>query len=253
MKRLFIIKVGTTFASTRRRFGDFDDWTREALGPVSTETEIIDAEHGAPLPAPEVCAGVVVTGAHAMVTERHPWSLAVEKWIPALIDGGVPFFGICYGHQLLAKAMGGEVGFHPGGQEIGTVGLELLPVCAADPLFHSLPARIAAHVVHSQTALHLPKDAVLLAASAHEPHHAFRVGHRAWGVQFHPEYTNFVMRDYIQAGERELEGRGIDISFLLKAIAETPHATLVLRRFGRFVDHAEASNRQPRERKRRWG
>ena len=162
MKRLFIIKVGTTFASTRGRIGDFDDWTLEALGPVSIEREIIDVEHGAPLPAPEVCAGVVVTGAHAMVTEQRPWSLAVEQWIPALIEKSVPFFGICYGHQLLAKAMGGEVGFHPGGQEIGTVDLELLPGCAADPLFHSLPTRIAAHVVHSQTAPHLPGEAVLL-------------------------------------------------------------------------------------------
>jgi len=62
MKSLYIIKAGTTFPATAKQFGDFDAWAAAALGPVGIETRIVDAEHGAALPAAEDCAGVVVTG-----------------------------------------------------------------------------------------------------------------------------------------------------------------------------------------------
>ena len=66
------------------------------------------------------------------------------------------FWGICYGHQLLAKAAGGEAGYHPRGKEIGTVRVDLVDGHNGDALFQSLPNSFAAHVTHSQTVLQLP-------------------------------------------------------------------------------------------------
>ena len=54
-------------------------------------------------------------------------------------NAGLPLFGICYGHQLLAHALGGEVGDNPVGREMGTVGIDLHPEAAHDPLFDGLP------------------------------------------------------------------------------------------------------------------
>lgn len=241
-RAVFILKVGSTFPATAAAFGDFDDWTRAALGDDSLRVVSVDVEHGADLPALADCAGVIITGSHAMVTDRLPWSLAVEQWLPALIEAEVPLLGVCYGHQLLAQAMGGEVGFHSRGKEVGTKAIELLPACAADPLFRHLPMTLLAHTTHAQTVVSLPPGAVHLAANLHEPHHAFRLGACAWGVQFHPEYTPEIMRAYIEAQAKALTDAGQDLATLLREVAPTPFAADILVQFGRRVKANDESS-----------
>ncbi len=235
MRRLFIIKAGTTFPNTARQWGDFDLWTLNGLQLSSSEVEVVDVAAGSPLPDAKACSGVVVTGSHAMVTDNLPWSEATAAWIPSLIAAEVPFLGICYGHQLLAQAMGGRVGFHPGGEEIGTVDIHLLPNSRTDPLFCSLPSPFKAHTTHSQTVLSLPQGAVCLASNSFEPHHAFRLGSCAWGVQFHPEYDRKIMESYVVEQTEGLEAAGQDVPELLRTIADTPEAATILRRFGRMM------------------
>jgi GMP synthase (glutamine-hydrolysing) len=234
MKKLYIIKTGTTFPDTLKQLGDFDAWTRASLGETATGIRILDVERGAPLPVAADCAGVVITGAHAMVTDNLPWSIALEKWIPSLLAAGIPLFGICYGHQLLARAAGGEVGFHPLGKEIGTVVVNRLDPAIEDSLFQGLPDSFPAHVTHAQTVLALPPGATRLAANRHEPNHAFRLGERAWGVQFHPEYSTDIMRAYIREQANELAVAVMDIATLLQTVIPTPAAGDLLRDFARL-------------------
>jgi GMP synthase (glutamine-hydrolysing) len=236
MQKLFIIKAGATFPATRKQFGDFDTWTLQALGSVGVETCIRDVQHGDALPAPEVCAGAVITGSHAMVTENLPWSVRLEKWIPSLLSNSIPLLGICYGHQLLARAGGGRVATHPRGMEIGTVAVDLLAAGRRDALFASLPPRFDVHVTHAQTVLRLPPEAVRLAANDYEPHHAFRLGDCAWGVQFHPEFSAAVTRSYIQEQAGALAAAGCDIARLRAAVAETTMAAKILENFAGIVN-----------------
>ena len=236
MKKLYIIKVGTTFSNILEKFGDFDKWTLEALGDVEIETSILDVENGAELPKAKDCAGVVITGSHAMVTEKLPWSVRLERWIPSLIEAKTPFFGICYGHQLLAEATGGEVGFHKMGKELGTVEVEQVSDCVDDHLFKELPNSFSVHATHAQTVLKLPKGARRLAANSYEPNHAFCVGECAWGVQFHPEYNVDVMCAYVEAQEEDLQTKGTDIKKVLGTVNDTPVASQVFRNFAHFVE-----------------
>ncbi len=171
-----------------------------------------------------------------MVTDNLPWSIALEKWIPSLLSTGVPLFGICYGHQLLARAAGGEVGFHPQGKEIGTVAVDRLDAAIEDRLFHGLSASFPAHVTHTQTVLALPPGATRLAANRHEPNHAFRLGEVAWGVQFHPEYSADIMRAYIREQANEIVTTGMNLEALLQAVIPTPAAEDLPRRFARIVE-----------------
>lgn len=236
MKRLWIIKLGTTFPATRKQFGDMNDWIESALGPLTIDVCTIDAANGDPLPSPDECAAIVMTGSHAMVTDNLPWSVAVARWLPSLLDAGIPILGICYGHQLLAHAAGGVVDYHAKGREIGTVPVRRLPASAHDPLFQRLPESFTAHACHSQTVLKLPPDAVALACNDHDSHHAFRVGTCAWGVQFHPEYTPGIMRSYIEQRAEALASEGMSVPGLLDAVAETPDAAAMLRAFGRLAE-----------------
>ncbi|MDH3999002.1 MAG: glutamine amidotransferase [Desulfuromonadales bacterium] len=235
MNKLILVKAGTTFSETAARLGDFDHWTLRGLGLSAEQCAVVSVFQDEPLPPIKQCSGVVITGAHCMVTDDLPWSLALEQWLPKLVAAGIPILGVCYGHQLLARALGGEVGFHPGGKELGTVAVQRLAASNDDPLFNTLPESFPAHVTHAQTVLALPPGAVCLAQNDFEPHHAFRYGKNAWGVQFHPEYDSAIMGEYLRAQRSDIETRGGNLSAMLANVSETPQASSVLRRFAQIA------------------
>lgn len=236
MRSFYIIKTGSTFPTLATDNGDFEDWVRKGLGNNSElDVRVIDANKGEALPHPDACAGIVITGSHAMVTDKEPWSEAIAAWLPDVIAAEVPVLGICYGHQLLAHATGGVVGYHPHGKEIGTVPVALTENAESDDLFSGLPTTFAAHATHSQTVLSLPEGAVHLASNEFEPHHAFRVGKAAWGVQFHPEFDAPIMREYIQQQAEPLRRDKQNPEELVANVSDTPVAAEVLQRFSRLA------------------
>ena len=136
---LLIVQTGRTHDHIRERLGDFDDWIAAGLRAGGAEVSTYDALSHTPPPAPETLAGIVLTGSHAMVSEREPWSEALVPWLQAAVQRQTPVLGICYGHQLLAHALGGEVGHHPDGVEIGTVRVQRHAAAQTDPLLGELP------------------------------------------------------------------------------------------------------------------
>ncbi|KFA31902.1 glutamine amidotransferase, partial [Xanthomonas vasicola pv. musacearum NCPPB 4384] len=110
-------------------------------------------------------AGIIVSGSAAFVTDRADWSERSAEWLRHAAHQGMPLLGICYGHQLLAHALGGEVDYNPAGRESGTIALELHPPAEQDPLFAGLPPQFPAHATHLQTVVRAPDGAVVLAHS----------------------------------------------------------------------------------------
>ncbi|XPV70608.1 MAG: glutamine amidotransferase [Halarcobacter sp.] len=233
MKKLFIIKAGITFEDTKKQNKDFDTWVIDKLDNPNLDIEVIHIQEKIYFPDIEECAGVIITGSHSMVTDEEPWSVAIEQWIPILIEKEIPLLGICYGHQLLGKSMGGISDFHKDGMEIGSVEINLSNNVANDKLFSGVPKSFMAHTIHSQSVLELPKDSIHLAYNKYEKNHAFRIGKNAWGVQFHPEYNEDIMQSYIKEVGKD---KDIPIDILIKNIKKTPYANLVLKRFGEIVE-----------------
>jgi len=232
MKTLVIVKLGSTFPELAAQRGDFEDWVAEGLGPLSLPIQTIEPGRGDPLPDYGDLAGVVLTGSHAMVTDRHPWSERTAEWLVGLLDRAIPVLGICYGHQLLAHGLGSAVVDNPRGEEVGTLPVYLTSQGKKDPLFSGLPNPFLAQISHTQSVLELPRDAVLLAYSEQEPHHAFRVGRCAWGVQFHPEFDPGIQLAYIRYNSQKLRAAGLDPDRLAQEVRPTPEAAALLRRFG---------------------
>jgi GMP synthase (glutamine-hydrolysing) len=98
-----------------------------------------------------------------------------------------------------------------------------------------MPARLAAHVVHAQAVLDLPAGATRLAGNAFEPNHAFRIGARAWGVQFHPEFNKERMALYVDHLAETLRAAGRDPLAIRANLAETPESAGLLPRFAALV------------------
>jgi GMP synthase (glutamine-hydrolysing) len=229
-----ILETGQPVESMRRHRG-FPHWIRVAARLPADAAVVVNVQAGEALPSREGFAGAIVTGSGAMVTDRADWSEASAQWLRDAAHAGMPLLGICYGHQLIAHALGGEVGWHPAGREMGTVELELHDAAAQDPLFAGLPAQFAAQATHLQSVLRAPEGATVLARSAHDACHAFRWGERAWGVQFHPEFSTTHMRGYVRARRDALRGEGRCPHAVAREVRATPHARRVLRR---FVRHA---------------
>ena len=232
-----IVETGQPVASMRRH-GSFAHWIRVAAGLARDEAVVVDVQRGDALPSREGFAGAIITGSAAMVTERHDWSERSADWLRQAAHDGLPLLGICYGHQLIAHALGGEVGVNPTGREMGTIQLDLHPPAAEDPLFAGLPARIPAQATHLQSVLLLPDGATKLASSEQDQAHAFRWGDAVWGLQFHPEFSTTHMRGYIHARSDALASEGRCGKRLAREVSAAPQARKVLRR---FVRHARDS------------
>jgi GMP synthase (glutamine-hydrolysing) len=234
-KPLAIFKTGSTWPAMAQDRGDFDDWLRRSLGKAQARTVVVAVAAGERPPPLHTLAGAIITGSHAMVTDRAPWSEGLADWLRQAIPGGLPVLGICYGHQLLAQALGGEVADLEPEPEVGTVCVTLTEASREDPLFRDLPARFAAHASHVQSARRLPDNAVHLARSTREPHHAFRIGSCAWGVQFHPEFDTYSMHAYVNRWAEKPSAAHRDWHAIRAQVRETPEAALLTRRFARLA------------------
>ena len=233
---LLIVKTGSTMPHLAAERGDYEDWIEAGLGLPDVETVAVEA--GEPLPDPSSLRGVVVTGSSALVTDRLDWSERTGEWLVKALEADVPMLCICYGHQLLADALGGEVGPNRRGREIGAIDVALTDVGRADPLFEGLPETLRVSASHRQQVLGLPDGAVALGQNDMDPHQAYRIGDRVWGVQFHPEWDHEVIRAYLEARREILREEGLDPEALLARVAPSPHGVRILQNFAHLTHPA---------------
>ncbi len=145
---------------------------------------------GADVPAaPDGFDAVVLLGGGFLPdADAHaPWLPAERALARRAVADGVPLLGICLGAQMLAAVAGGVVHGDHGRPERGSCRVSLRREAETDALFAGLPAEFRVIQNHKDQITELPPGAARLAESEDCPVQAFRVGERAWGVQFHPE------------------------------------------------------------------
>ena len=121
-------------------------------------------------------------------TADYPWMNDLLKLIQTAYDNKFPTFGSCWGHQVIARALGGTVIHDPGLSEMGCLPISLTEAGEVDRLFTDFPASLPANMGHHDRVTELPKDAVQLAVSDTQPNEAFRMlDAPMYGTQFHSE------------------------------------------------------------------
>lgn len=234
-RRPVIVQPGQKLPTLGQVDGDFSDWILSGMGHTCNGFPVIKPHLGEPLPDPALVTAAIVTGSGAMVDGGQEWIEPSAQWLRQLVEQDVPVLGICFGHQLLAHALGGSVADNPNGIEVGSVTTRLTPEAAHDPLFEGFPPKMRVQASHRQAVIALPRGAVRLAASHQDPNHAFRYGGNTWGVQFHPEFDRTITRAYIDYYRGDLENSGRAVEHMILSTEELYRPRRLLRRFERRI------------------
>jgi len=235
MKPILILKAGSTQQNIKNQFGDFEDWIISEMGIHGDETIIHDIQNNLQIPDIENFAGVVITGSHSMVTDNTEWILNSADWLLNATSTNTLILGICFGHQLIAHALGGKVDFNPKGREIGARIITLTSIAASYSLFKNLPQSFTVLESHQQSVFGLPPAAKVLAYNDHDANQAFVIDNHIWGTQFHPEFDAPIMHAYIEAQRPDLHKEGFNISNLISDLDHFRKQESILKQFIQIV------------------
>jgi len=171
---------------------------RDFMAADGIAWDAVELDEGEAIPSLDGYDALLSMGGPMSVVDedKHPW-LADEKAViaEAVRERGMPFLGLCLGHQLLADALGGRVE-HMAEPEVGIMTVELTDAGKADPLLDGLAPVLHCLQWHGWAVTELPEGGVNLVRSDICPIQAIRVGERAYGLQYHVELTATTIADW---------------------------------------------------------
>lgn len=182
--RIAILETGYPPEHLIPDHGTYPDMLQRWLGP-EFQYAVFDVQKGAPPPDPAAYDAVVVMGSPSGVYDGDPWIARLLEWLRQA-RGQTRMMGVCFGHQALAQAWGGEVRKAPAGWGLG---LHRYAVREPAPWMDEAVTEIAIPVSHQDQVIAAPPDATVLAGSAFTPHAVLAYGDHALSFQCHPEFT----------------------------------------------------------------
>ena len=188
--KLTILQTGDVPLPLRDRFGPYPEMFHRMFGEagVSFGYDTVRVHDGVPLPEPSALEGAVITGSAAGVYDDFPWLEPLRAFIRGAYAARTPMLGICFGHQIMADALGGDVRKSEKGWGIGRHVYDV----ARRPVF--LGGRLSEFAVacsHQDQVIAPPAEAEVFLASAFTPNAglAYRNG-AAVSLQPHPEFED---------------------------------------------------------------
>ncbi len=165
--------------------GGYRDMFAALLQPriPNADFEWFDAYKGE-LPSLDACDAYVCTGSRYSVYEDRDWIKALQRCVRQLHEARKPFVGICFGHQVLAQALGGEVTRADQGWGIG---IHEMRIEKSEPWMQPCQQNLKLEYMHADQVQALPTGSVVLASASHCPVAMFRVG-TMLGIEGHPEF-----------------------------------------------------------------
>lgn len=197
--RIGLLKCGTIRTDLVPVHGDYPELFGAFMAAHPVEIVTFDAEHGRVPDDPGECDGWIVSGSADSVYDGLPWMEETSRFLRTIVDAAVPLVGVCFGHQLLAQALGGEVTRSERGWGVGVHHYDVIEPLPSWPEGSAQPTSLSLIASHQDQVTRVPEMATVLASSHHCPVAAYSVGERVLAVQAHPEFTPDLSRDLVSA------------------------------------------------------
>ncbi|HAV09642.1 MAG TPA: glutamine amidotransferase [Rhodobacteraceae bacterium] len=183
--KIGILQTGHVADEIRSMLGDYSDMFVRLLNGHGFDFvvyNVVDMDFPA---GPELCDGWLITGSRHGAYEDHPFIPPLEALIRAIQETGRPLIGVCFGHQIIAQALGGKVEKFAGGWSVGR----------QEYTFDG--ETVALNAWHQDQVVDLPPGAKVVASSAFCANAALVYGPRIFTVQAHPEFTSSMVEGLI--------------------------------------------------------
>jgi len=191
-RRIAILLTNEDDADFARAFPDDGRKLHARLSPLRPKWawQVLPVTQGELPPDARSFDGYVITGSPASVNGPQAWLAPLLQFIRELHAQRVPTVGVCFGHQAMARALGGEVGPNPQGWSLG-VGRTAL--AQTRPWMQPALPYFRLYAAHNEQVLRLPPGAVLLGGDAYCPVGAFEVAEHFLATEYHPELDHRFM------------------------------------------------------------
>jgi GMP synthase (glutamine-hydrolysing) len=194
--KLLIISAGPGLDQIRTEYGHATDWISNLINSSNTKIDINNIYDNEDFDESYYDAWII-TGSASSVVDNLDWMKLLKNKIIYAYDNSIPVLGICFGHQIISSALGGEVVHNDKGWELGSYKLELTQEGFSNALFNDIHPDDYFYFSHEDIVSKLPKNAIRLASNAMGLQ-SFSVGNQIFGVQFHPEFTFDIMDQYVK-------------------------------------------------------
>lgn len=182
-----ILQTGTSPDAMRPRHGDYSDLFERLLAGRGLTFSTFDVEHMQFPQSPQQCGGWLITGSRHGAYEDHPFIPPLEDFIRAVYAADVPMVGICFGHQSIARALGGTVEKYAGGWAVG-------------PQAYDFAGRdVTLNAWHQDQVTVAPEAAQVCGSNEFCANAALVYGDRIYTMQAHPEHTPEFFVDLAEA------------------------------------------------------
>jgi GMP synthase-like glutamine amidotransferase len=186
--RVTIIETGRAPGRLSEDYPRYPDMFAALLGGADADLtfEVVQLVDGEALPDPAQCEAVLITGSPAGVYDQTPWMDPLRNFVRGAFAAKTPMVGVCFGHQIIADAMGGDVRKSEKGWGVGRHTYEVL---SHRPWMAGAGATVSLAVSHQDQVITPPAGAVTLARSAHTEHAIIAYEDApVMSVQGHPEF-----------------------------------------------------------------
>lgn len=208
--KVTIIETGRAPGRLATDFPRYPDMFVRLLGEADAGLafDVVKLVDGEALPDASACEAVVITGSPAGVYDQTPWMEPLRGFVRGAFAAKTPMAGVCFGHQIIADAMGGDVRKSEKGWGVGRHTYEVL---AHRPWMEVVDATVSLAVSHQDQVITPPVGAVTLARSAHTEH-AMLVYEDApvMSIQGHPEFGDEFVAALYAARRGRLSDEQVD-------------------------------------------
>jgi len=183
--KIGILQAGHCPDDLRPLYGNYDEFFKRFLDGNDFEYATYPVVDGVIPDDPRDMDGWIITGSKHGVYEDHDWIPPLENFLRETYAAAVPIVGICFGHQILAQALGGKVEKFEGGWSVGVESYTL----------DGYPEPVQLIAWHQDQVIEPPAEASLAGASPFCRYAALAYGDRAYSIQPHPEFeAGFISR-----------------------------------------------------------